>query len=153
MTIREGMPLKQFLQETADADMVELLDDISRASRKIAYLVERGALAGVLGSAESENVQGETQKKLDVISNEVMLESLEPTGNWAGLASEEMDQVHPIPPEYRKGRYLCLFDPLDGSSNIDVNVSVGTIFSILRCPEGVSEPSEQDFLHNVFRVS
>jgi fructose-1,6-bisphosphatase I len=91
-------------------------------------------------------VQGETQKKLDVISNDVMVQALEWTGHLAAMASEEMDDPLPIPAMYPKGKYLLLFDPLDGSSNIDVNLSVGTIFSVLRCPEGVSEPRVEDFL-------
>jgi fructose-1,6-bisphosphatase I len=91
-------------------------------------------------------VQGETQKKLDVLSNEILLEANEWGGHLAALASEEMDDPHPIPHRYPKGEYLLVFDPLDGSSNIDVNISVGTIFSVLRCPEGVRDPDEQAFL-------
>src|SRR6202008_366249 len=105
-----------------------------------------GALGGVLGSMGTENVQGEVQKKLDVLSNEILLEANEWGGHLAGLASEEMDDPHPIPSEYPKGGYLLLFDPLDGSSNIDVNVSVGTIFSVLRCPEGMNGNEEGAFL-------
>ncbi len=82
----------------------------------------------------TENVQGEVQKKLDVMSNEILLEANEWAGNLAGMASEEMDHPYQIPGRYPKGAYLLVFDPLDGSSNIDVNVSVGTIFSVLRCP-------------------
>jgi fructose-1,6-bisphosphatase len=112
----------------------------------ISIAVGKGALGGVLGSAESENVQGEVQKKLDVLSNEILLEANEWGGHLAAIASEEMDHPHAIPNRYPKGEYLLLFDPLDGSSNIDVNVSVGTIFSVLRCPDGVTEPTEADFL-------
>src|SRR5690606_38246161 len=97
-----------------------------------------GALGNVLGSADAENVQGEVQKKLDVIANEILLEANEWGGHLAALASEEMEHPSAIPNRYPKGEYLLLFDPLDGSSNIDVNVSVGTIFSVLRCPEGVT---------------
>jgi fructose-1,6-bisphosphatase I len=100
----------------------------------------------VLGALESENVQGEVQKKLDVISNEILLEANEWGGHLAAMASEEMEDIHPIPNRYPKGEYLLVFDPLDGSSNIDVNVSIGTIFSVLKAPEGMVEPSEQDFL-------
>ncbi|PKM09594.1 MAG: class 1 fructose-bisphosphatase, partial [Gammaproteobacteria bacterium HGW-Gammaproteobacteria-5] len=96
--------------------------------------VSKGALGGVLGSADSENIQGEVQKKLDVLSNEILLEANEWGGHLAGMASEEMDNAYQIPGKYPKGAYLLVFDPLDGSSNIDVNVSVGTIFSVLRCP-------------------
>jgi fructose-1,6-bisphosphatase I len=91
-------------------------------------------------------VQGEVQKKLDVLSNEILLEANEWGGHLAAIASEEMDDPHPIPHRYPKGEYLLVFDPLDGSSNIDVNVSVGTIFSVLKAPEGVTEPRPEDFL-------
>jgi fructose-1,6-bisphosphatase I len=91
-------------------------------------------------------VQGEVQKKLDVISNEILLEANEWGGHLAAMASEEMDHPYAIPHRYPKGEYLLLFDPLDGSSNIDVNVSVGTIFSVLRCPEGIVQPEEHHFL-------
>lgn len=128
------------------ADMPALIEDIAQATRKISYLVDRGALGGALGCADTKNVQGETQKKLDLITNDVMLEALEWSGHWAGIASEEMDDAFPIPSDYRKGQYLCLFDPLDGSSNIDINGSVGTIFSILHCPTGVAAPGNDAFL-------
>src|SRR5450830_324792 len=101
-------------------------------------------LSEVLGSAGSENVQGEVQKKLDVISNEILLEANEWGGHLAGMASEEMETIHPIPNRYPKGEYLLMFDPLDGSSNIDVNVSIGTIFSVLKAPDGMTTPSEKD---------
>jgi len=147
-----GTTLTQFIIEEqrripdATGDFTSLLNDIVTACKKIACAVNRGGLIGILGSAESENVQGETQKKLDIISNDVMVNSLEWTGHLAGMASEEMDDPLPIPDQYPRGKYLILFDPLDGSSNIDVNVSVGTIFSILRAPEGCENPSVEDFL-------
>ncbi|MEQ1558852.1 MAG: class 1 fructose-bisphosphatase [Methyloglobulus sp.] len=122
-----------------------LLNDIATASKKISHLVNRGELIGVLGSAESENVQGEVQKKLDIITNDIMVDALNWTGHLAGMASEEIDDIIKIPGHYPKGKYLVLFDPLDGSSNIDVNLAVGTIFSILRCREGV-DADMQDFL-------
>jgi len=131
--------------EGASGTFTGLLNDICVACKKISDLVNKGALVNVLGSAESENVQGEEQKKLDIISNEIMIEALEHNGHIAALASEEMEGIHRMNGE-RRGRYLLLCDPLDGSSNIDVNVSVGTIFSILKAPEGVNEPSEADFL-------
>ncbi|NEZ04776.1 class 1 fructose-bisphosphatase [Wenzhouxiangella sp. XN201] len=131
--------------EGASGTFTGLLNDICVACKKIAALVDKGALVNVLGSAESENVQGEEQKKLDVISNEIMIEALEHNGHIAALASEEMEGIHPMSAE-RRGRYLLLCDPLDGSSNIDVNVSVGTIFSILRAPDDTKAPTEADFL-------
>jgi fructose-1,6-bisphosphatase I len=123
-----------------------LISDVIIACKQIAHDVNKGELIGVLGSAGSENVQGETQKKLDVITNEVFIKSTEWGGHLAAMASEEMDDVYPIPAKYPKGKYLLVFDPLDGSSNIDVNISVGTIFSILRAPKGVENPSAADFL-------
>ncbi len=122
-----------------------LLNNIVTACKEISHLVNRGNLVGVLGSAESENVQGEVQKKLDIITNDIMVNALNWTGHLAGMASEEVDDIIAIPAQYPKGKYLALFDPLDGSSNIDVNLAVGTIFSILRCREGV-DPAEEDFL-------
>jgi fructose-1,6-bisphosphatase I len=100
----------------------------------------------VLGSAGSENVQGEVQKKLDIIANEVLIEANEWGGALAAMASEEMDSIHVVPNRYPQGEYLLLFDPLDGSSNIDVNVSIGTIFSVLKKPAAHHGVSEQDFL-------
>jgi fructose-1,6-bisphosphatase I len=130
----------------ATGDFTSLLNDIVIACKVISNAVNHGRLAGVLGSAGTENVQGETQKKLDVISNELFLECNEWTGHLAAMASEEMEEVYRLPEQYPRGRYLLVFDPLDGSSNVDVNISVGTIFSILRCPEGVTDPTEADFL-------
>jgi len=115
-----------------------LLEVVARACK--------GALGGVLGAAESENVQGEIQKKLDIIANEVLIEANEWGGHLAAMASEEMEGIYTVPNRYPQGEYLLMFDPLDGSSNIDVNVSIGTIFSVLlKSPEGPSV-SEQDFL-------
>ena len=150
--MEHGTTLTQFIIEEqrqvpgATGDFTSLLNDTLTACKKIACAVNRGGLIGILGSADTENVQGETQKKLDIISNDVMVDALEWTGHLAGMASEEMDDPLPIPAEYPKGKYLMLFDPLDGSSNIDVNVSVGTIFSILRAPEGCENPTVEDFL-------
>jgi len=125
-----------------------LIEIVSRACKTISHAVSKGALGGVLGSLESENVQGEVQKKLDVISNEVLLEANEWGGHLAAMASEEMETIHLIPNRYPKGEFLLLFDPLDGSSNIDVNVSIGTIFSVLRAPASASgrEVTEDDFM-------
>jgi fructose-1,6-bisphosphatase I len=127
------------------ADLRFLIETVARACKAITHAVNQGALAGVLGEAGSGNIQGEAQKKLDVIANDVLLEANEWGGSLAGMASEEMDLPYAIPGEFPKGAYLLLFDPLDGSSNIDVNISIGTIFSVLRCPEGVSEPTAEDF--------
>ena len=122
-----------------------LLEVVARACKSISHSVNKGALGEVLGSAGSENVQGEIQKKLDIIANEVLIEANEWGGHLAAMASEEMDDIYQVPNRYPRGEYLLLFDPLDGSSNIDVNVSIGTIFSVLLKPEGV-DVSEKDFL-------
>ena len=123
-----------------------LLEVVARACKSISQAVNKGALGGVLGTAGSENVQGEVQKKLDIIANEVLIEANEWGGHLAAMASEEMDGIYVVPNRYPQGEYLLLFDPLDGSSNIDVNVSIGTIFSVLTKPEGSSGVEEKDFL-------
>ncbi len=136
-------------------DLRLLIEVVTRACKRIAIEVGKGALGGVLGDAgtpgaASINVQGEAQKKLDVIANDVLMEANAWGGHLAGLASEEMDHSVPIQDLCQDGspagNYLLLFDPLDGSSNIDVNVSVGTIFSVLRCPEGVETPADEHYL-------
>jgi len=127
--------IEQTRSNNTPADLRFLIEVVARACKAISHQVSKGALGGVLGSAGSENVQGEVQKKLDVLSNEILLEANEWGGHLAGMASEEMDNAYQIPGKYPKGAYLLVFDPLDGSSNIDVNVSVGTIFSVLRCPD------------------
>jgi fructose-1,6-bisphosphatase I len=133
-------------RKTVPAELRLLLEVIARACKAISHAVSKGELADVLGAAGTDNVQGEAQKKLDVISNEVLVEANSWGGSLAAMASEEMDEPYQIPNEYPKGRYLLLFDPLDGSSNIDVNVSIGTIFSILECPPDVTDPDESSFL-------
>lgn len=123
-----------------------LLEVVARACKSISQAVNKGALGGVLGTAESENIQGEVQKKLDIIANEVLIEANEWGGHLAAMASEEMDSIHIVPGRYPQGEYLLLFDPLDGSSNIDVNVSIGTIFSVLKKPDDHGGVQESDFL-------
>jgi len=149
--VTNKLSLTQFIIEQqrglpdASGTFSSLLNNIVTACKEISHLVNRGNLVGVLGSAESENVQGEVQKKLDIITNDIMVNALNWTGHLAGMASEEVDDIIDIPEHYPKGKYLALFDPLDGSSNIDVNLAVGTIFSILHCPEGI-KPRVEDFL-------
>jgi fructose-1,6-bisphosphatase I len=123
-----------------------LIEVVARACKRIAISVNKGALGDVLGSADSENVQGEVQKKLDIIANEVLIDANEWGGHLAAMASEEMDSIHVVPNRFPQGEYLLLFDPLDGSSNIDVNVSIGTIFSVLRKVNNQRGISEEDFL-------
>ncbi len=149
--MRQAMSLTHFIIDQqrqfphSSGNFTLLLNDIASACKKISHRVNRGDLIGVLGNTESENVQGEVQKKLDVISNDIMVNTLMSSGHLAGMVSEEEELPIKIPPNYPKGRYLALFDPLDGSSNIDVNLTVGSIFSILRCADGV-EPQLKDFL-------
>ncbi len=132
------------------AELRLLLEVVARACKSISRAVSQGALGGVLGTADSSNVQGEVQKKLDIIANEVLIEANEWGGHLAAMASEEMEGIHCVPNRYPHGEYLLLFDPLDGSSNIDVNVSIGTIFSVLKChnddPAVIEQVCEQDFL-------
>lgn len=139
---------QQRLHNSIPSELRLLIEVVGRACKTISHAVGKGALGEVLGSAESENVQGEVQKKLDIISNEILLEANEWGGHLAAMASEEMETIHPIPNRYPQGEYLLLFDPLDGSSNIDVNVSIGTIFSVLKAPDGMQAPTEQDFLQS-----
>ena len=136
---------EQRIDGVIPADLRLLLEVVARACKRISLAVNKGALGGVLGATESENVQGEVQKKLDIIANEVLIEANEWGGHLAAMASEEMEGIYLVPNRYPQGEYLLLFDPLDGSSNIDVNVSIGTIFSVLKKPEGAGV-SEQDFL-------
>jgi fructose-1,6-bisphosphatase I len=137
---------EQYNRNLVPADLRLLIEVVARAIKAISINVGKGDLAGLLGDHGSGNIQGEAQKKLDVIANEILLEANEWGGHLAAMASEEMEHPHAIPHRYPKGEYLLLYDPLDGSSNIDINMSVGTIFSVLKCPEGVAVPTEKDFL-------
>ena len=137
---------EQRLNNNIPAELRLLIEVVARACKTISHAVGKGALGEVLGSAETENIQGEVQKKLDILSNEILLEANEWGGHLAAMASEEMESIHLIPNRYPKGEYMLLFDPLDGSSNIDVNVTIGTIFSVIKAPEGMATPTEQDFL-------
>jgi fructose-1,6-bisphosphatase I/sedoheptulose-1,7-bisphosphatase len=139
----------------ASGDLNALILDVSLACKAIARIVAFGSLGDSLGAsavpqAGGVNVQGEVQKPLDVLSNEVFIRMNEWNGHLAGMASEEMDAPRQIPGAYPRGKYLLVFDPLDGSSNIDVNVSVGSVFSILRAPAEVIDSGrdviEADFL-------
>ena len=150
VTLTQFLVSRQRDKSLINADLRLLLETIARACKGISTRVNKGALGDGHGSAGTSNVQGEVQKKLDVLSNEILLEANEWGGNLAALASEEMDNPRPTPTHYPSGEYLLLFDPLDGSSNIDVNISVGTIFSVLRCPKtdqgAYCEPDEKAFL-------
>ncbi|MBV6272308.1 class 1 fructose-bisphosphatase [Alcaligenaceae bacterium CGII-47] len=147
-TLTQYLVEQQRQHQAVSAEVRLLIETVCRACKAISHTVSKGALGGVLGSLGTENVQGEIQKKLDVLSNEILLEANEWGGNLAAMASEEMTTIHRIPNYYPKGQNLLLFDPLDGSSNIDVNVSIGTIFSVLQAPPARTdrEIDEADFL-------
>ena len=138
--------LEQQQQGLLPAELRTLIEGVADACKRISQAVDKGALGGVLGTAGSENVQGEEQKKLDVLTNEIMLEANEWGGYLAAMASEEMDDIYTVPASYPQGSYLLMFDPLDGSSNVDVNVSIGTIFSVFKKPAGAGAVQAQDFL-------
>ena len=131
-------------------DLRLLLEVVARACKRISQAVNKGDLGDVMGAATTENVQGEIQKKLDIIANEVLIEANEWGGHLAAMASEEMEDIYVVPNRFPQGEYLLMFDPLDGSSNIDVNVSIGTIFSVLKKghdnPNAIEPVSQQDFL-------
>jgi len=145
-TITEFMIEEQRRFPEATGDFTALLNYVRLACKRISFIVGRGALAGAHGSAQMVNVQGETQMKLDVISNDIFLRTSEYGGHLAGMVSEELEEPYQIPAEYPLGKYLLVFDPLDGSSNIDINAPVGSIFSVLRAPNGTEPPTPQDFL-------
>lgn len=139
-----NLTLSQFLQQqkgNLTPELAQVIDTIATACKTIDQALQKGALAGILGSAGNENVQGETQKKLDVISNDYLIDALKVHPHVGGLASEELDDFTPA---QENGEYLVLFDPLDGSSNIDINMCVGTIFSILPAKNAVTQA--QDFM-------
>jgi len=127
-------------------DFSGLLNAVATAVKIISNQVSRGALVGPLGTAGTANIPGGVTKKLDLISNEVMIGETEWTGHLAAMASEEMEGIYPIPATDRRGKYLLLFDPLDGSGNLDAGISVGSIFSILRSPDPAAEPRAEHFL-------
>ncbi len=127
-------------------DLTSLLNDIQTACKLVAIAASRGSIDALDGVQTQVNAGGDDQKPLDVVANDIMVATCEWGGQLAGMASEEMDEPYPIPAMYPRGRYLLVFDPLDGSSNIDINMPVGTIFSVLRCPDGIDEPTTADFL-------
>ncbi len=136
---------------SATGELSNLLYDIALACKLIAAAIRRAGLSDVLGSAQHRNVQGEEQQKLDVLANDAIKESLKFTGRVCVMGSEEDDDMIPIPPEYEPGKYVVLFDPLDGSSNIDVNAAVGTIFSVYRRVSAEGRGTTADVLQPGFR--
>jgi len=138
------LTLSQYLQQqngNLTPELSQVIETIGNTCKDIDQLLQKGALAGVLGSAQHENVQGEEQKKLDIISNDYLIDALKVHPHVGGLASEELDEFTPA---QENGKYLVLFDPLDGSSNIDINMCVGTIFSILPAKNALTQA--EDFL-------
>lgn len=138
------LTLSQYLQQqngNLTPELAQIIETIGNTCKDIDQLLQKGALAGVLGSAQHENVQGEEQKKLDIISNDYLIDALKVHPHVGGLASEELDEFTPA---QENGKYLVLFDPLDGSSNIDINMCVGTIFSILPAKNALTQA--EDFL-------
>ncbi len=150
--MRIGMPLTKFLYEeqrkcpNCTGNFTDLFTDLARGAKIISRDVNRAGLINILGSAEQTNIQGEDVQKLDLIANEALITTMESGGQLAGMASEENEDIIPIPDEFPKGDYILLFDPLDGSSNIDVNISVGTIFSILKKKATGDDAELSDFL-------
>lgn len=128
------------------ADFISLVNDVRVACKRISALIAKGSLGNSIDGAETLGAQSAAPVRLDLSANEIFLRSTEWGGQLAGMVSEEMSEPYAIPAEYPRGRYLLLFDPLDGSSNADLNVAVGSIFSILRCPDGAKVPLETDFL-------
>jgi fructose-1,6-bisphosphatase I / sedoheptulose-1,7-bisphosphatase len=145
-TITEFMIEEQRRFPDAAGDFTAVLNHVRLACKRISFIVGRGALARAHGSAQATNIQGETQMKLDVLSNDIFLRTSEYGGHLAGMVSEELEWPYQIPAEYPLGKYLLAFDPLDGSSNIDINAPVGSIFSVLRAPRGMQAPTVDDFL-------
>jgi fructose-1,6-bisphosphatase len=145
-TITEFMIEEQRRFPEATGDFTALLNYVRLACKRISFIVGRGVLGEAHGSAQAANVQGETQMRLDVISNDIFLRTSEYGGHLAGMVSEELELPYQIPPQYPLGKYLLIFDPLDGSSNIDINAPVGSIFSVLKAPRGAQPPAPEDFL-------
>jgi fructose-1,6-bisphosphatase len=152
MSTRENKTITEFMMEEqrrfpeATGDFTAVLNHIRLACKRISFIVGRGALGAAQGATDSINVQGEKQMKLDVVSNDIFLRTSEYGGQLAGMVSEELEEPYQIPAEYPLGKYLLVFDPLDGSSNIDINAPVGSIFSVLKAPRGMSPPVVADFL-------
>jgi len=132
VTIDRFIIEQERLHPEATGELSGILYDLALAAKMIANKVRMAGLADILGAAGSENVQGEQQQRLDVLSNEIIVKAMDHTGRLCAMASEEEPGIIQIPEHFKCGKYVLLFDPLDGSSNIDVNVPVGTIFSVVR---------------------
>lgn len=144
------LTIERFLLDTqpdyARGEFTNLLYDIALAAKIISVQTNRAGLIDILGSAGKENVQGEEQQKLDIYADRVIFRVFDQTGRLCVMVSEESEEIIPIPSEYEKGAYVLVYDPMDGSSNIDVNVSVGTIFGIFRCVDWQKRGRIEDVL-------
>ncbi len=146
VTIDRYIIEQERLHPQATGELSGILYDLAVAAKMIANKVRSAGLADILGATDGENVQGEVQQKLDVIANEIIIKAMDHGGRLCGMASEEEPGIIQIPDNFRCGKYVLLFDPLDGSSNIDVNVPVGTIFSVLRKVSDGARAHMSDFL-------
>jgi len=146
MTITEFMISQQRRFPGATGEFTALLNHMRLACKRIGYLVGRGGSSGATAAAGVEDVRDGTRMTLDLIANDIFLRTTEFGGDLAGMVSGELEDPYPIPADYPRGRYLLCVDPLDGSSNIDVNAPVGSIFSVLRAPGGTEPPAAADFL-------
>lgn len=144
-TLSQYLAREESLHEL-DPVLARLITSVSEACKTISHKVRQGALAGVLGLAGTENVQGEDQKKLDIISNDIFVDAVVRSGAVCGMVSEEVPKVMSVPDEFPVGPYLIAFDPLDGSSNIDINVSIGSIFSVTPAVRPKRTAVDADFL-------
>lgn len=150
ISLTDFLNSEQTRDSVPDSGLQVLLAQIASCCIHIAEAIEQGALVGNMGSLASENVQGETQKALDVITNDIFIDHMVKSGLVAGMVSEEIPEPVQMPVQQalkpNARQYLVAFDPLDGSSNVNVNISVGTIFSVLPWEHGSQAPSQSDYL-------
>jgi fructose-1,6-bisphosphatase I len=148
--VQKIVTIERFILENqpayAKGAFTQLLYDLALAAKVISHKTNRAGLVDVLGRAGTTNIQGEEQEKLDVYAHEVIFRLCDHTGRLCVMASEEQEDIVAIPEEYQKGNYVLIYDPLDGSSNIDVNVSLGTIFAIHRCKDWEDRGRKEDCL-------
>jgi fructose-1,6-bisphosphatase I len=152
LTIERHILDQQSLYPHATGAFTGLLQDIALAAKLIARETNRAGLVDILGAAEGQNIYGERQQKLDLFANRIIFQMNDHTGHLCAMGSEESDDLIPIPPQFKTGKYLLLYDPLDGSSNIDVNVSIGTIFAIHRKISGGDQGTLEDALQPASRL-
>ncbi|HEX3441196.1 MAG TPA: class 1 fructose-bisphosphatase [Pseudolabrys sp.] len=145
-TVTEVFREEQSCVPSLDADLIALIEHLQNAFKSIASITAQGVLDCYTGHSVGINIQGEEQKLLDTLTNDIIIGACEESGTLCGIASEEMEDVYEVPKWFGSGPYLLVCDPLDGSSNIDVNVTIGSIFSVLRAPKGTTEPTVDAFL-------